>query len=940
MKKTVCFLMIILSVFALMFTSCRNEVSVEAEGTLVISIAGGQSRGLLPTVSMNVAQYSLTVTNSSGEEVARKSLDAGTTSMSYRLPAGTYTVRIDALNNEGTVIGSGETSATVTAGGTNSVTVTIRELEGNGVFAVSISANDGYELTLKLYNPAGEEVYTGDLVYAGGRYVTDGQVVLGNGFYGFSIFRNDTGAVVKSDSIRIVKDYTTTYSAEFTFQSDGSLAIINEMVDIPTIKITLEKSVLGVEDNLEAVAEVSGISDYTACWLIDGVPVGAFGEYADLSQAVEGLEEGEHEVALCVRNSQVMWAENKVFTIKNNGPIQIDISTLSANQWIAMDPDAEYSFVNMNDSSLYAIEIAGDGSRSLSLARGIGKIANILDTGKDRLLVPDENRTNSGSGASYIADAVDGLIRIFQISIANPNFSGDMSIVFNEEDFSADACDEWNARERNKAVVGAQRTQFYHVNFLAPAFSGLDRSRIFMVVETSGGRNMGGTNWGIVTLGNGIKMGRYPTMYMYDFSNVPFINIYHEFEAYFTQDRWEQFAGRPERRNGISSVVLLNPVDLSYDRSVGFVSGDRIFSIPQPSDDSDYVLVSSGCNPGEMIQLTDRDGKDYGFAYCLDSTAENKEYLLGKITKEVFFDLGRGQEESGSFSIRKATSEDKIEALELDSPEGVYETSITFSESSRDFSLTLPVFSKDDFVPSNLIVSISVSDEQGNVAELDNVKYSFRSAHSNGVGYSNESYKTEPCIAHRVRGSDILKYITVNLRKNINEGESTVFLRIEISDGNGVFMAGVWSEYEEEFDVPTSGLANKGFFIDMETGEPLELEKNDLFWFVVEESAYDSGETLGAALGAVIDPQNGLVVTEGIEVEDTDFYPIRSKTGLRLEVYTNGSGTSNEDKNLYFIYAKYIGEGAADFSSIACNDSEKLEVLACRKLKFLKGKVY
>lgn len=324
---------VVISILVLLLASCSNDVALDREGTLVISISGGQSRGLLPAVSMTVNEYAVTVTDSSGTEVINTSLSPKATSVSYKLPAGDYTVRVDALNSEKTVIGSGETKATVLAGGTNTATVTIREIEGDGSFAVSITANAGYELTLKLFNLANEEVYSGVLKYVDGRYVTDGQVTKGNGFYVFRIVRTDTDAVVKSDSVRIVKGVTTTYSADFLFQSDGSLSIINEMVDIPAIRIELEEDVLDKEETLKASAAISGISDFTACWYIDGVAVGSFGEYADLSVALTAYKPGTHEVTLYVKNSQVIWSESESFRVENNEPIQIDISTLSANQW-------------------------------------------------------------------------------------------------------------------------------------------------------------------------------------------------------------------------------------------------------------------------------------------------------------------------------------------------------------------------------------------------------------------------------------------------------------------------------------------------------------------------------------------------------------------------------------------------------------------------------
>ena len=923
MKRTFVAITVLISLLALCLTSCSNDVAPVGEGTLVINI-GGQERGITP-ISMSTSEYALTVTDSQGKDVISTTLGSEIQSVDYKLPAGTYVVKLDAMNSSGDVIGTGSESVTVVPGETNVITVTIREVAGDGCFAVSISANGGYGLSLQVYNLAGAKEYDDELQYADGVYTTKGSVALENGFYRFEIKRTDTDAVVKADSLRIVKDQTSTFSASFTFTTNGGITIVNEVLSMPVILITLDSDVIGTGDTLQAGAEISGINDYTACWFVDGVKVGDYGTYEDLAYELNGMEAGEHEVSLFVKNSQILWSECKTFTIEDN---TIDISTLSADRWLEIDPDKTYSFVNMDDGALYAIEFKGDGSRSIDSSRGLGN-ALILDTGSDRLLVPDENRKNSGKGSSY-GNGNNGSMRVFQISVANPNQAGDLCIELNEDDFSPDACDGWNATERLKAYVGAQRTQFYHVNFNAKAFRHLDKSRIFLLIENTGGRNMGSTNWGIVTLGNGIKMGHYPTMYMYDFSSVPFINIYHEIEHYFTQDRWESLSS--ERRNSISTVLILNPIDLSYDNAVTFSSSDRLFCIPEAADDKEYVLEVTGCDPGNMIQLTDRYGQDYDFAFCLDNDAENKSYLLGKITEEVFFDLGRIWREGGSFSIREAGPEDKIDAIELDSPEFEYEKTVVLSRSNNVYSATLPVKAVGDYVPSDIVVSISVLDSQGNAADLSRTHFYFKSAHTDGVGYSGRGYDSDPCINHKVNAGEILKTIEVEFADRDITDDREIVLRIGISDGTGVFQAGEGYSYQESFEINTEGLSNKGFFIDMESGSPTAIEKGDIFWYMVEESVYEDPDStiLDAALAA-----GNLVESEGFRKDRSDFRPVNGGTRLYLDIRTNGSGTSTKDKSIYFIYAQYTGECAADFSSVKCSD---LNELAKKRLVFLRGR--
>ncbi len=309
---------VFLTILLVLLASCSNDVSKVVDGTLVVNVSGSQGRGILPTISMVAGSYSITITDESDEVVATETIDASQSSVSYRLKAATYTVTVDAKNSDGTVIGTGTSYIAVKAGAVNSVVVNVTECSGNGTFAVSIQANSGYALTLKLYNSSNEVMYSGDLAYSDGVFATDGTVSIANGFYRFEITRKDTNVIIKNDSVRIVKGFTSSYSATFTFASDGTVSIVNEMVSVPTITISLNKTALSPAETLTATATVSGISDYTVCWFVDGVKVGDYGDYEDLSQSLSDFEVGDHEVALFVKNSQVFWSESVVFTVEDN----------------------------------------------------------------------------------------------------------------------------------------------------------------------------------------------------------------------------------------------------------------------------------------------------------------------------------------------------------------------------------------------------------------------------------------------------------------------------------------------------------------------------------------------------------------------------------------------------------------------------------------------
>ncbi|HAN42797.1 MAG TPA: hypothetical protein DCP98_05150 [Sphaerochaeta sp.] len=316
--------------FLLAFSSCSNEVTIGREGTLVVNFGGSESRGILPTISMVTASYTITIKDSAGTNVIDPTtIGSNATSATFRLPAGNYTVNVDAKNTDGTVIGGGSQSVSVTAGGENSVTVNISECEGDGVFAISIQANSGYSLKLNIYNNLNEVKYSKDLIYSEGSYITDSTVSLSNGFYRFEIVRSDTGKAIKNDSVRVVKGVTSTYSATFTFASDGSVTIVNEMINIPAIEITLQKETFSVTETLTATASISGISDFTSCWYMDGVAIGSYSDYSDLSYSLENCEAGDHEIALFVKNSQVMWSESVSFSVENQAFYMLGFTNLT-----------------------------------------------------------------------------------------------------------------------------------------------------------------------------------------------------------------------------------------------------------------------------------------------------------------------------------------------------------------------------------------------------------------------------------------------------------------------------------------------------------------------------------------------------------------------------------------------------------------------------------
>lgn len=319
--RRLCRVLFALMAVAACLVSCSQE-KVEGNGILQIEIGLDVSRGI-QAISMETASYNITMKDSS-EVVVFSSSRENKTSYSVSAPAGTYSITVEALNSTGDMIGTGSATAEVRVGQTNTVNITVSEPEGNGTFSMSITANGGYPISYSVRDASGTEVGNGTLSYSEGTY--SASETLANGFYSFTITRTDTDKVIKTDTFRIIKDKTVSYSAEFEFLTDGTMVIVNEITATPAINITLNKSVFKTGDILTASATVSGLGEGFVCyWTIDGEAVTEAGSYDDLEYEITDSDEVEHEIALFAADETLIWSGSRSFFV-NNYPSSINVS--------------------------------------------------------------------------------------------------------------------------------------------------------------------------------------------------------------------------------------------------------------------------------------------------------------------------------------------------------------------------------------------------------------------------------------------------------------------------------------------------------------------------------------------------------------------------------------------------------------------------------------
>jgi len=293
-------------VASLAFVSCSQEQV--AESTLTINIDSSLSRGI-ESISMDVSKFHVIVSDTDGSTVVDETVDSTTTKVSAKINVGTYTVTVEALNKEGTVIGSGSQDVVLRIGQNNSVTISVKELEGEGTFSVDLTAPAGFNLKLEVLNVKDEVVASVDLAAEDTKYTAE--QTLSNGFYLFKIISTsgEESKVLKRDSARIVKGQICKYSATISSSVNGEVVFSNEIVGTPKIEITVNRYALKTDKVLKASATISNISDYTCYWCVDGQVIGQAGEYADLNMDFSSYDEGEHSVSLFVNNGTVIWSE-------------------------------------------------------------------------------------------------------------------------------------------------------------------------------------------------------------------------------------------------------------------------------------------------------------------------------------------------------------------------------------------------------------------------------------------------------------------------------------------------------------------------------------------------------------------------------------------------------------------------------------------------------
>ena len=194
-------------------------------------------------------------------------------------------ITVNGKNSGSTVIGTGTTTVTITAGQTTNVKVTVTPLTGNGDLSLTVSWASGLITTPSVtgtLTPAGGSASIISFNLAGNSLSAsyDSGSTLAAGYYTLSIILKDGSTTVwgGTETARIVSGNTTTgaFSLTATDIVTGGISLsitLTPAMNSP-IQITLtgQQSLLPLGTNMTVVASPSiPVTSYQ--WFLDGVPI-------------------------------------------------------------------------------------------------------------------------------------------------------------------------------------------------------------------------------------------------------------------------------------------------------------------------------------------------------------------------------------------------------------------------------------------------------------------------------------------------------------------------------------------------------------------------------------------------------------------------------------------------------------------------------------------
>ena len=311
MKKTIVNILLAFLVIALV-SSCSAEQDV-AYGSLKIDISSAISKGINPNISMDVEYYTI---EGSGPNGATISATIDSSEGSYTndsVAIGNWTLTATAYNADDIAIGSGSKSTTVKPGGTSSVSIAIKEIEGQGTLKVVINGLSGNNNVYSLYLYTTEDLMNPiqEVEFVRSDDIHSVELNLDNGFYAFRIDGNNDIKLPAIDTVRIVNGDTVTVTYFLSDSGEVSVSIMNAIKTTPSLSISLTPTSEGT--NATAIVSNVDLDSINYLWYIDNEMIEGSSSSIELNYAE--ISGGDHNLTCVIADgvNNVIWTETETF---------------------------------------------------------------------------------------------------------------------------------------------------------------------------------------------------------------------------------------------------------------------------------------------------------------------------------------------------------------------------------------------------------------------------------------------------------------------------------------------------------------------------------------------------------------------------------------------------------------------------------------------------
>ena len=274
-------------------------------GSLKIILSDGMnSKTIEPGISMTIDTFEIYGTCSGQSDVSMSGISASQSSVEFEgLASGSWTFTVTGYNSEGTAIGSGQGTVSITQGDDATLAVIVAPYQGNGTLQLtaswdiaSVGSSPELIATLTLLGGTADTVTFSIDVSSGTAIYSDSTIAAGYYTLSLVLTDNETNCGGATEIVRIAADQTTSGNISLAVSDHGVIVItITQQMNDPVI-VTLDNasSSITTESSMAITASVTNATSVTYYWYIDGVNVSS----DTASYTVDGstLAAGQHRL--------------------------------------------------------------------------------------------------------------------------------------------------------------------------------------------------------------------------------------------------------------------------------------------------------------------------------------------------------------------------------------------------------------------------------------------------------------------------------------------------------------------------------------------------------------------------------------------------------------------------------------------------------------------